>query len=65
MSCGCKNKAAGNYRAASISDLSEQECTALIEILELRVRLCDIQQEAIYFLGCYDRVGYLKKAGIL
>ena len=37
------------------SDLSEQECTALIEILE----------EAIYFRGCYDSVGYLKKAGIL
>lgn len=26
------------------SDLSEQECTALIEILELRARLCDMQQ---------------------
>ena len=38
------------------SDLSEQECKALIEIL---------QQEAIYFRGCYDSVGYLKKAGIL
>ena len=24
------------------SDLSEQECTALIEILELRARLCDM-----------------------
>ena len=47
------------------SDLSEQECTALIEILELRARLCDMQQEAIYFRGCYDSVGYLKKAGIL
>ena len=47
------------------SDLSEQECTALIGILELRARLCDMQQEAIYFRGCYDSVGYLKKAGIL
>ena len=47
------------------SDLSEQECTALIEILELRARLCDMQQEAIYFRGCYDSGGYLKKAGIL
>ena len=43
------------------SDLSEQECTAL----ELRARLCDMQQEAIYFRGCYDSVGYLKKASIL
>ena len=47
------------------SDLSEQECAALIEILELRARLCDMQQEAIYFRGCYDSVRYLKKAGIL
>jgi uncharacterized protein YfbU (UPF0304 family) len=47
------------------SDLSEQECKALIEILELRNKLHDMEQEAIYFRGCYDSVGYLKKAGIL
>ena len=47
------------------SDLSEQECKALIEVLELRNKLSDMQQEAIYFRGCYDSVGYLKKAGIL
>lgn len=47
------------------SDLSEQECKALIEILECRNKLCDMQQEAIYFRGCYDSVGYLRKAGIL
>ncbi len=34
------------------SDLSEQECKALIEVLELRNRLSDMQQEAIYFRGC-------------
>ena len=37
----------------------------LIEVLELRNRLSDIQQEAIYFRGCYDSVWYLKKAAIL
>ena len=37
----------------------------LIEVLELRNRLSDIQQEANYFRGCYDSVGYLKKAAIL
>lgn len=37
----------------------------LIEVLELQNRLSDIQQEAIYFRGCYDSVGYLKKAAIL
>lgn len=41
------------------SDLSEQECKALIEVLELRNRLSDMQQEAIYFRGCYDSVGYI------
>lgn len=47
------------------SDLSEQECKVLIEVLKLRNRLSDMQQEAIYFRGCYDSVGYLKKAEIL
>ena len=47
------------------SDLSEQECKALIEVLELRNKLSDMQQEAICFRGCYDSIGYLKKAGIL
>ena len=37
----------------------------LIEVLELRNKLSDMQQEAIYFRGCYDSVGYLKKAAIL
>ena len=45
--------------------LTEQECKALIKAVELRSRLSDMQQEAIYFRGCYDSVGYLKKAGIL
>ena len=43
----------------------EKVSKALIEVLELRNRLSDMQQEAIYFRGCYDSVGYLKKAGIL
>lgn len=53
------------FDADKLSDLSEQECTALIGILELQARLCDMQQEVIYFRGCYDSVGYLKKAGVL
>lgn len=48
-----------------VERFTEQECKALIEVLELRNRLSDMQQEAIYFRGCYDSVGYLKKAGIL
>jgi len=37
----------------------------MIEVVELRNKLCDMQMEAVYFRGCYDGVGYLKKAGIL
>lgn len=47
------------------ADLSAQECKALIEILSLRNKLSDMESEAIYFRGCYDSVGYLKKAGVL
>lgn len=45
--------------------LTEEECAALIEIVELRNQLTDMELQAIYFRGCYDGAGYLKKAGIL
>lgn len=45
--------------------LTEEECAALIEIMELRNQLTDMKLQAIYFRGCYDGAGYLKKAGIL
>ena len=45
--------------------LSEPDCKVLINILSLRNRLFDKQQEAIYLRGCYDNIGYLSKAGIL
>ena len=47
------------------SDLTEQECKALIKILGLRNKLYGMESETVYFRGCYDSVGYLKKAGIL
>ena len=47
------------------SDLTAEECKALIEILGLKNKLYDMESEAVYFRGCYDSVGYLKKAGIL
>ena len=46
-------------------DLTEAECGALLEILTLQSKITVMQQEAIYLRGCYDGVGYLKKAGIL
>ena len=45
--------------------LSELDCKALLEVLTLRNRLFDKQQEAIYLRGCYDSIGYLSKAGII
>ena len=45
--------------------LSELDCKALLEVLTLRNRLFDKQQEAIYLRGCYDNIRYLNKAGII
>ena len=45
--------------------LSELDCKALLEVLTLRNKLFDKQQEAIYLRGCYDSIGYLKKATIM
>ena len=47
------------------SDLTGEECQALIEVLELKNKLTDMEMQTVYFRGCYDGVGYLKKAGIL
>lgn len=45
------------------SELTEKECAALIEVMELKNKLTDMEMQAIYFRGCYDSVGYLKKQG--
>ena len=47
------------------SDLTKEECQALIEVLELKNELTDMEMQTVYFRGCYDGIGYLKKAGIL
>lgn len=47
------------------AELTEEECVALIEVLELKNKLTDFEMQSVYFRGCYDSVGYLKKAGIL
>ncbi len=47
------------------SVLNEQECMALIKVVELKGRLTDMEMESVYFRGCYDGVGYMKKAGVL
>jgi hypothetical protein len=46
-------------------ELSEQECVALIKVMELKNKLTDMEMQSVYLRGCYDSVGYMKKAGIL
>ena len=45
--------------------LSAEECAGLVKALQLRNELTDMELQSVYFRGCYDGVGYLKKAGIL
>lgn len=47
------------------AELTKEECAAAIKVTELKNRLVDMEMQSVYFRGCYDSVGYLKKAGIL
>ena len=47
------------------AELTKEECAALIRIMELKNQLTDMELQSVYFRGCYDGVGYMKKAGIL
>ena len=58
-------KVLGVFDSETKSELTEEECAALIEVMELKNQLTDMEMQAVYFRGCYDSVGYLKKAGIL
>ena len=58
-------KLLGIFDCEAESELSEKECAALIKVLELKNKLKDMEMQSVYFRGCYDSVGYLKKAGIL
>ena len=58
-------KVMGLFDREDVSALTEEECAAVIEITRLRNHRMEIELEAAYFRGCYDSVGYLKKAGIL
>lgn len=55
----------GVFDREQVSALTEQECEAVIEIASLRNQCTELELDAVYFRGCYDSVGYLKKAGIL
>lgn len=55
----------GVFDTERAATLPEQECKAVIKVVELRNHLVEMELQAVYFRGCYDGVGYLKKAGIL
>ena len=58
-------KVLGVFDTETAEELTEEECAALIKVMELRNKLTDMEMQSVYFRGCYDSVGYLKKAGIL
>ena len=58
-------KVLGVFDSEQAAELTKEECAALIRIMELKNQLTDMELQSIYFRGCYDSVGYLKKAGVL
>ncbi len=62
---GTYPKVLGVFDSEQAAELTKEECAALIRIMELKNQLTDMELQSIYFRGCYDSVGYLKKAGIL
>ncbi len=58
-------KVFGVFDTEKSEKLTEEECADLIEVMELKNKLTDMEMQSVYFRGCYDSVGYLKKAGIL
>lgn len=58
-------KVLGVFDTEQATELTKEECTVLIKVMELKNQLTDLELQSVYFRGCYDSVGYLKKAGIL
>lgn len=58
-------KVLGVFDLEQAEELNKQECAALIKVVELKNELTTMEMQSVYFRGCYDSVGYLKKAGVL
>lgn len=58
-------KVLGVFDTEQAAELTKEECIAVIKVTELKNRLTDMELQSVYFRGCYDSFGYLKKAGIL
>ena len=46
-------------------ELSEEDCTALVEVLKCKNEMAGLGLKEVYFKGCIDCVGYLKKLNML
>ena len=46
-------------------ELSEEDCTALVEVLKCKNEMAGLGLKEVYFKGCMDCVGYLKKLNML
>ncbi len=46
-------------------DLSVEECTALIRAYDLKNQFVALEMQDVYFKGCRDCVGYLKRMNLL
>ncbi len=55
----------GVFDTETSASLTEQECAAVIEVVGLQNQLVELEMLSVYFRGCYDSAGYLKKAGIM
>ena len=58
-------KVLGMFDMERAAELTQEECAAVIKVIELKNRLVDMEMQSVYFRGCYNSVGYLKKAGTL
>lgn len=56
-------KSLGVFDTERAIELTEEECAALIKVMEFRNKLKDMEMQSVYFLGCYGSVGYLKRQG--
>ena len=46
-------------------ELSEEDCAALVEVLKCKNEIANLELKEVYFKGCMDCVGYLKKLNML
>lgn len=44
------------------AELTKEESAALIQVMEFKNQLVDMELQSVYLRGCYDGVEYLKKA---